>query len=128
MPHIRIEVSRNLADEIACDTLVERIHEAVIRTGVFSVDGIRSRLEVLEHYRVADSPQNAFVHVQMRIAPGRDDATKKRVVDAVFGELCAFLQPSYDARPLALSLELGDLTESRVNKGNLRERKAAAKV
>ena len=125
MPHITIECSRNIAEEIDLEKLVARVHEAVIRTGVFAVDGIRSRVAVLDHYRVSDSAENAFVHVQIRIAPGRDAATKKRVVDDVFGELCEFLQPQYDARPLALSLEVGDLQETRINKGNLRERKAA---
>lgn len=126
MPHITIEISRNLADEVDCDTLVGRLHQAVVSTGVFSAQAIRSRLCVLEHYRVGDSPENAFVHVGMRIAPGRDEETKKRIIDGVFGELCEFLQRSYDARPLALSLEIEDLPQTRVNKGNLRERKAAA--
>lgn len=126
MPHITIECSRNLEDEIHLDALLLHVHDAAIRTGVFPVDGIRSRLAVLEHYRVGDGPENAFVHVQIRIGPGRDAATKKRVVDEIFNDLCAFLQPAYDARPLAISLELGDLeAETRRNKNNLRERKAA---
>jgi len=120
MPHITIECSRNAADQLDLDALVLRVHEAAIRTGVFPVDGIRSRLAVLEHYRVGDGPENAFVHVTLRCAPGRDLEVKQRVVSDVFDDLCEFLQPLYDARPLAISLELGDLEETRRNKNNLK--------
>ena len=127
MPHITIECSRNVEKEIDLDALVLHVHEAAIRTGVFPVDGIRSRLAILDHYRVGDAARNAFVHVTLRCAPGRDVEVKQRVVGDVFGELCAFLQPMYDAHPLAISLELGDLEETRRNQNNLKS-KSAAKI
>ncbi len=61
-------------------------------------------------------------------APGRDQETKRRVVDHVFGELTAFLQKMYDTRPLAISLELQELdADLRRNKNNLKVGVAAAR-
>src|SRR5690606_8877144 len=53
MPHIIIEYSANLRDEIAIDTLVERLHRTAIDTGVFPIGGARTRAAERSHYRIA---------------------------------------------------------------------------
>jgi 5-carboxymethyl-2-hydroxymuconate isomerase len=127
MPHITIECSENVQDQIDVDKMLRCVHDAAIETGVFPPDGIRSRVHILDHYRVADAKKNAFVHVVLRIGPGRDKETKTRVVDHVFDELTAFLQPMYDTRPLAISIELQELDpEMRRNKNNLKQPAAVA--
>lgn len=128
MPHITIECSKNVQDHIDVDKMLRCVHDAVIETGVFPPDGIRSRVHILNHYRVSEGKENAFVHVVLRCAPGRDQETKRRVVDHVFGELTAFLQKMYDTRPLAISLELQELdADLRRNKNNLKVGVAAAR-
>jgi 5-carboxymethyl-2-hydroxymuconate isomerase len=128
MPHITIEISKNVRDEIDVDKMLRSVHDAAIATGVFPPDGIRSRVHILKHYRVAESDENAFVHVVLRIGPGRDQETKRRVVDAVFNELTDYLQRLYDSRPLAISLELQELdADLRRNKNNLKVGVAAGR-
>jgi len=121
MPHITIECSKNVQGHVDVDKLLRRVHDAAIETGVFPPDGIRSRIHILDHYRVAESNENAFVHVVLRIGPGRDQATKSRVVDHVFSALTASLQKMYDEKPLAISIELQELdADLRRNKNNLK--------
>jgi 5-carboxymethyl-2-hydroxymuconate isomerase len=127
MPHITIECSSNVEKHVDLDAMVQRVHEAAIRTGVFAVDAIRSRVHVLEHYRAGGAAENAFVHVTLRCAPGRDLEVKQRVVSDVFDDLCDFLQPLYDTHPLAISLELNDLEETRRNKNNVKSPSAAGR-
>ena len=55
MPHITIECSKNVRDEIDVDKMLRAVHDAAIETGVFPPDGIRSRVHILKHYRVAES-------------------------------------------------------------------------
>jgi 5-carboxymethyl-2-hydroxymuconate isomerase len=127
MPHITIECSENVKDQIDVDAMLRRVHDAAIGTGVFPPDGIRSRVHILDHYRVADADENAFVHVVLRIGPGRDKETKTRVVDQVWNELTAFLQSMYDTSPLAISIELQELdADLRRNKNNLKQQAAVA--
>lgn len=128
MPHITIECSQNVQDHIDVDELLRAVHIAAIETGVFPPDGIRSRVHILDHYRVADDARNAFVHAELRIGPGRDQETKRRVVDHVFAALTGFLQDMYDSQPLAISLELQELdADLRRNKNNLKAGTAAVR-
>jgi 5-carboxymethyl-2-hydroxymuconate isomerase len=110
MPHIWVEYSANLDDDVVIDKLLDSVHEAAIATGVFPIGGARTRAVRVEQYRIADGHRdNGFVHVVLRIGHGRDAATKKAATEAVFAAVCAFLRPVYDRRPLGISLEMQEL-------------------
>ena len=110
MPHLTIEYSTNLEPELAVQALVDRLHQAAIETGVFPLGGIRTRAAARPHYRIADGdPANAFVHVELRIAPGRDEATRARVGGHIFAALTDALAPVSATRPLAISFELQEI-------------------
>ena len=127
MPHLTIEYSANLAPEVDIQDLVDRLHAAAIETGVFPLGGIRTRAAARAHYRIADGdPAYAFVHVVLRIAAGRDAATRERAGQHVFDALAATLAPAMETRGLALSFELQEITpawSARLN--NIHERLAA---
>ncbi|MDH4063334.1 MAG: 5-carboxymethyl-2-hydroxymuconate Delta-isomerase, partial [Acidobacteriota bacterium] len=59
---------------------------------------------------IADGePANAFVHVVLRIAAGRDPATRERAGAHVFQALTDRLAPMSASRPLAISFELQEI-------------------
>lgn len=110
MPHIIVEYSVNLQDDLRVSDLVATLHQAALDSGVFPVGGTRTRAVARTAYRVADGdPDNGFVHVSLRIGHGRDLATRQMAAQAVFGALTGFLDPLYQRRPLALSLELQEI-------------------
>jgi len=110
MPHLIVECSENLAQAVALDELVRALHEAAIATGVFPLGGIRTRVHVCRHYRIADGdPRHAFAHVEMRIARGRDLATRKRAGEQVFAALREGLAALRATNTLALSLEINEI-------------------
>ncbi len=110
MAHIVIEISDNVRERTDLDALLERTHAAALTTGVFPIGGLRTRIEERTAYRIADgNPDNAFVHVTMRIGAGRDEATKRAAAQAVFDVVCAALAPAFAASPLAISLELQEI-------------------
>jgi 5-carboxymethyl-2-hydroxymuconate isomerase len=127
MPHLTIEYSANLATDVDIQALVDRLHAAAIETGVFPLGGIRTRAEARQHYRIADGdPAHAFVHVMLRIAAGRDAATRERAGQHVFDALTTQLAPVTAVRGLAISFELQEIApawSARLN--NLHERLAA---
>ena len=130
MPHIVIECSGNLRARTDLPALVDAIHRAALATGVFPEGGIRTRVAERTDYKIADGdPFNAFVHVVMRIAHGRDAATRRRAADAVFAALCDRLEPVYAASPLALSLELEEIDpEMSLRKNNIHDYVAQRKA
>ena len=107
MPHITIDYTDNLAAEVASSQLVQTLHDAAIATGVFPLWGIRTLAQPHADYRVAGGqPDNGFIKVVVRIAPGRDLAARKRVTQALFDAAVARLAPVYARRPLGFQLEL----------------------
>ena len=110
MPHIVVEYSSNVRERIAPERLVECIHQAGLRTGVFPVGGTRTRASERSCYRVADGhPDNGFVHVVLRIAHGRDLDTRRRVGEQVFGAVCGYLEALFQGAPLGISLEIQEI-------------------
>ena len=110
MPHLIVECSENVAKAVSLDDLVRGLHETAIATGVFPLGGIRTRVHVCRHYRIADGdPRHAFVHVQMRIARGRDLATRKRAAEQVFSALREGLTALLATNTVALSLEIEEI-------------------
>lgn len=133
MPHIVVEYSRNLRGRIGPDELIGCVHQAALRTGVFPVGGTRTRAAERACYRIADGHEdNAFVHVVLRIAHGRDLPTRRRVGEEVFGAVCKYLEAVFERSPLGVSLEIQEIDPAvSWKKNNLHEyvqrRQGAAK-
>src|ERR671920_264287 len=88
MPHLNIEYSANLSDELDIQGLVDQIHETAIANG---------------------DPRAGYIHVMVRIGAGRDFETRRSAGDRIFEALCDVTQELYQRRPLALSFELHEI-------------------
>jgi 5-carboxymethyl-2-hydroxymuconate isomerase len=110
MPHITVEYSANLEERLDVGVLVTAVHDASVATGVFDLKAIRTRAERRDVYTLANGdPENAFVLVTVRILRGRDEPTRRRVGEEIFGALRRHLQPVADVCPLAISLEVQEI-------------------
>jgi 5-carboxymethyl-2-hydroxymuconate isomerase len=110
MPHFFVEYSANLEDEIAIDALFETLHSAAAATGVFPLGGIRSRGVKVAQYRIADGhPDNAFVHLVIRVGHGRDVETLRQAGEVLFAVVTDHLARIFEARPLAISMEMQEI-------------------
>lgn len=123
MPHLNIEYSANLGDELDIQALVDRIHETALSTGIFPLGGVRTRAEARTKYRIANGdPRAGYIHVMVRIGAGRDVETRRTAGDRIFGALCDFTGELYEQRPLALSFELHEIPADMAwRKNNLHE-------
>jgi 5-carboxymethyl-2-hydroxymuconate isomerase len=120
MPHFIVEYTANLEQEGDIPSLLKKANDTLIaQNGVFPTGGIRSRAVRLEHYCMADGQADyAFVHAQLKIGAGRDEATKQRVGDALFDMMKAHFAALYEQRYLALSLEIAEFSEAGTWKHN----------
>ena len=130
MPHVVVEYSANLEADVAPRRLIERIHAAVVATGVFPLGGVRTRAERRDVYCVADGdPDNAFVAILIRIGRGRDEETRRRVSQAVLAALAEETRAVFARRGLSLSVEIQEIDEAGASrKNNLHERLKAGKT
>ena len=127
MPHIIVEYSANLENELSVSELVEALHCTALDTGVFPLGGLRTRAERRDIFRVADGdPENAFIAVQVRIGQGRDAATRQRVAESLMGRLEAATADIFRRRGLGLTVEVQEIdSTASLKTNNLHERMAA---
>ncbi|MEX2126142.1 MAG: 5-carboxymethyl-2-hydroxymuconate Delta-isomerase [Woeseia sp.] len=119
MPHQTVEYSANLDNTIDVDALLRCVHEAALATGIFPLAGLRTRAARRDHYRIADGhPENAFVHVLLRIRSGRSPADRERAADSISQALFDFLEPVSAGRPLAISLDIQEIDPQTNRKNN----------
>ena len=107
MPHLIVEYSANIEDQIALDALLDKLHACALGTGVFPLGGLRVRAHRADAYRIADkAPDNGFVHVTAIIGHGRPLDVQQRAGEALLAALTEHLQSLYERSPLAISLNI----------------------
>ncbi len=76
MPHLTVQYTANLV--LDADTLLGRLNDALVASGHFGEEAIKSRLVALDSFRVGtdEHAPRAFVHARLRILPGRDEAVR----------------------------------------------------
>jgi 5-carboxymethyl-2-hydroxymuconate isomerase len=127
MPHIVVEYSTNLDKRLDMPRLVRDVHEAVLASKVFEIGAVRTRAAPRDLYVIADGdPDHGFIHVEMSIAPGRDDATRMRVSQAVLDALAKATHAVYARHGLGLSVNIRQIDNASATRlNNLHERMTA---
>jgi 5-carboxymethyl-2-hydroxymuconate isomerase len=127
MPHVIVEYSANIEADLTPQQLVEDIHGAAVGAGIAEPVAIRTRLMRRDVFRVGDgSPENAFVHIDIRGRKGRSLEQKKTMVQAIYDQANKTLDHVFKARPLALTVEFHEIdSETRLLRNGLRERAAS---
>ena len=119
MAHVQIEYSANLRGQVAFPEFIAAVHAAALSTGIFPIGWLRTRAYAAEHYRVADGhPDNAFMHIMLRVGHGRDLDTRKRACETIFKAVCEQLGPLQQRIPLGLSLEMQEIDPVLTHKQN----------
>ncbi|WNJ87936.1 hypothetical protein [Bosea sp. 685] len=123
MPHIIIEATATAAKLVAPAQLVESLHEAACAVEGYPTPGVRTRLHLIEHFKMADGdPEGAFVHVNIRIGGGFTSDAKRKAAEVLADRLSALFDPFVANTAIALSVEVTELdTDTRVNRSNVRD-------
>ncbi|MBD9574286.1 5-carboxymethyl-2-hydroxymuconate Delta-isomerase [Pseudomonas sp. BGr12] len=113
MPHIAIDYSANLANDLQPLDLPRKLHEAAQAMGVFPINGLRTFAQAVDDYRVgANTANEAFINIQVRIAPGRPEELRQRIVDTLFDTAEQTLAALIEERPVGLQLEITEFDRS----------------
>jgi 5-carboxymethyl-2-hydroxymuconate isomerase len=123
MPHQIIEYSANLEARTDIQALVDGLHETAMGIEGLPLGGLRTRAVRREIYQVADQqPDNAFVHMILKLGHGRSEEKRKEFGEALFESLCELLEPVSSTSPLAISFEIQEIHPTLTwKKNNLRE-------
>lgn len=110
MPHQIVEYSANLESKVDIPAMIRLLHETAAGIDAFPRGALRTRVARRDQYCIADHhPDNAFVHVLLRIASGRSPELKKAAGETIFGALCEFLAPVQATTPIGISFEIQEI-------------------
>ena len=123
MPHLIIEYSANVENDLQLDKMIETLHDVTAGIEAFPLAGLRTRGEKRTHYRIADGhPDNSFVHLTLKIGSGRELEVRQAAGEIIFDQLVSYLKPVSAERPLAISFEIQELAEhTNYKTGNIRD-------
>ncbi len=90
MPQIAIEYSANLTGAFDARALAQEVHRLIAATVDTDLGNCKTRLVQLDDCLIGDgAPEQAMVHVDLRILSGRTDAQKTALGEAVLGAAIA---------------------------------------
>ena len=114
MPHLTIDYAAPLDDSHNMQALCQTLFDALItHRAIAHPDALKIRAQPHRAYVIGTDPQT-FAHAQLRLLPGRDDATKAELTALVLNvlnqampdvgsltvEACDMHAPSYAKRVL----------------------------
>jgi 5-carboxymethyl-2-hydroxymuconate isomerase len=109
MPHAIIEHSSNLFAGESPSSLADIVHRAMMESGLFNANDVKTRLHPVSDFRVGLKGINGFfVHVLIYLLEGRTEEQKQMLTHNVFEAIKAqYHQPieqlSVDIRDMARS-------------------------
>ena len=110
MPHMTVEYSANVEEDVDIHAFCKAMRDAMIETGIFPLGGIRVRAFPCETYVIADGTENyAYMHMICRVGHGRPEDVRSTAADQLYTAAETFLKPKIGERPFALSLDFGEL-------------------
>jgi 5-carboxymethyl-2-hydroxymuconate isomerase len=127
MPHIIVEYTSNLDNSMDVQGLCNALHQAMLDSGHAPLEGVRTRAARREHYCVADrNPNNAFVHIIVRMREGRPKEAYQKVGEMVMAAAEKSLEKTLQKHPMQLALEMHEITQLTFRRDTIRKTGKAA--
>ena len=116
MPHLVILYTPNIETETDMTALCRRLADTMLAqrdeaagAQLFPTGGTRVLAYPAAHCAVADGQADyAFVYLNLRMAAGRTEATKKRVGDALLAAAQGHFAPLVAQRPVGITLQIDE--------------------
>ena len=115
MPHLVILYTPNLETETDMTALCRSLADTMLAVHddggaqVFPTGGTRVLAYPAAHYAVADCKADyAFVYLNLRMAQGRNEATRKRAGDALLMTTKTHFQPVFKQRHIGITLQIDE--------------------
>lgn len=110
MPHMTIEYSSNLAGRVDMQAAVDATHKAMLASPIFEIGAVRVRAIECDHHAIADRhPDNAFVHLMLRIGAGRAEDEKREAGELIYQALLGEFETLLASPYFALSFEICEI-------------------
>jgi len=110
MPHCILEHSSNVIDTPDWCELLAKINRTLADTDLFKMEDIKSRVIQHDTFVVGDGdPSRAFVTLNACILSGRDNDTKRRIVEPLLALLRSAFPLSMERLKFSLTVQITDI-------------------
>ena len=110
MPQLILEYSANIIEKENLINLFQQCHEFLAKSLPTELASCRSRAIKCENYCIGDSAvANAFVHISLKVMPGRSKDTLDSVGQSMMNILTRYFEKSLQQLKLQISLEIIEL-------------------
>ncbi len=110
MPQLVLEYSSNVIEKEGVQDLLRRFHDLLAEFLPTDINSCKSRAIEHEHYLVGTSRSaNCFVHVTLRVLPGRTKVALDEVGKKLTEAMSAHFAQSAKTMKLQVTLEIAEL-------------------
>jgi 5-carboxymethyl-2-hydroxymuconate isomerase len=110
MPHLILEYSANISQEIQMHELGAALHQLLADTGGIRLENCKSRAVRREAYYIGQGETaNAFVHLDIRFLEGRPLALKQEIGKRSLDILRTYFAPSLAELDLQITVQVQDI-------------------
>lgn len=110
MPHLVLEYSSNIIEKSHMTYLFQECHSILEKMLPTDIDGCKSRsIECHNYYIGNGESNNAFVHISLKIMPGRSPDKLKSVGDNMMAVLKRYFAHSLNKLNVQITLEIMEL-------------------
>lgn len=88
MPHAIIEYSANIAQDLIADQITPSVHQAMIASGLFQTDAIKTRSHPVTDFMVgAKGREGTFVYIMVALLAGRTPDQRHALSTAILAAI-----------------------------------------
>ena len=117
MPHITVEYSANILDDVDIKNLLSQVNKFLAGTGLFNLNDIKSRAIEHDMYVIGDGDSaRAFVTVNVCILSGRDERVKKQLSDGVLKLLETSFPKTLAEQKASLTVQISEIDKDSYGK------------
>jgi len=110
MPHIIIEHSSNILEEVSLDEMGKSIHTIFLEVSeTFKLSTLRTRLLQDDYYMADGADKHCFVHVIVELLAGRANDIKQGLIDKIILYLNSSFSKSIVEKNCLISVELREI-------------------
>ena len=110
MPTCIIEYAKELEEVISIPGLVESTHQTAYASGLFEEQDIKTRAIPFTYYQIGRE-KKPFIHISLKILPGRTIAQKTSLSQGVIENL-----KTLELSPISLTVEVIELEKESYSK------------
>lgn len=110
MPHLILECSDKIASNIDLKSIFNHLHQYLAENLPTHVTSCKSRVRIYDNYFIGNAfENNLFMHLTLKILPGRSPETKNRVCEYIHRYLKGLIR-NCDHEKTSISIELLELS------------------